>query len=318
MKKVISLLLAAVLLMLSVSACAAEEYTDKETVKAVQAALNDAGYACGKPDGAAGKKTVAAITQYQKDQGLEATGKIDRELLIALGIISVYTQEILFQNIPWGTDETTVRNTLIASGFADPNITHGSGSGIFIFPESYENVLWMQTDAANEMTFNGGYETGVTPLKLVGGYPVSRVSLSYLFGIHDGVIDKEDTQLKAVSLNYNDLSEEESIVMALDLLQKLEGQYCAFEKYASESYLEKLTACANENSPELEKVQTVEGGSDKLVCILYGANNTALILKVDSWSWIHLIYTKTDSWQDQAALLEIINAKSSNQPEAGL
>ena len=61
-------------------------YTDKATVKAVQQALNDAGYNCGKPDGAAGKKTKAAITQYQTDKGLEVTGTVTDELLRSLGI----------------------------------------------------------------------------------------------------------------------------------------------------------------------------------------------------------------------------------------
>lgn len=59
---------------------------DKKTVKAVQQALNDAGFDCGTPDGSAGKKTAAAISAYQEANGLEVTGKIDRALLISLGI----------------------------------------------------------------------------------------------------------------------------------------------------------------------------------------------------------------------------------------
>ena len=43
-------------------------YTDKETVKAVQQALNEAGYNCGTPDGIAGKKTFAAIIQYRTER----------------------------------------------------------------------------------------------------------------------------------------------------------------------------------------------------------------------------------------------------------
>lgn len=61
-------------------------HKDKATVKAAQQALNDAGYECGKPDGAAGKKTKAAITQYQTDKGLEVTGTVTDELLRSLGI----------------------------------------------------------------------------------------------------------------------------------------------------------------------------------------------------------------------------------------
>lgn len=65
---------------------ATTEYTDRETVQAVQQALNDAGYDCGTPDGLAGKKTRAAITAYQQDHGLTVTGTATYELLDALGI----------------------------------------------------------------------------------------------------------------------------------------------------------------------------------------------------------------------------------------
>jgi peptidoglycan hydrolase-like protein with peptidoglycan-binding domain len=86
MKKFISLILAALLVLSTLTTAFAATYTDKDTVKKVQQALNDAGYNCGTPDGVAGKKTAAAITQYQTDKGLEATGTIDDALLEAMGL----------------------------------------------------------------------------------------------------------------------------------------------------------------------------------------------------------------------------------------
>ena len=71
------------------SAPAASEpvvYTDKDTVKKVQQALNDANYPCGTPDGVAGKKTKAAIKDYQKDHGLTVTGTVTDELLVSMGL----------------------------------------------------------------------------------------------------------------------------------------------------------------------------------------------------------------------------------------
>lgn len=65
-----------------------EEYTDKETVKSIQTALNEAGYPCGTSDGAAGKKTIAALTQYQTDKGLTVTGTITHETLLSMGLAS--------------------------------------------------------------------------------------------------------------------------------------------------------------------------------------------------------------------------------------
>ena len=59
MKKLVVIVLAVILALSAVTAFAAE-YTDKDTVKKVQQALNDAGFDCGTPDGAAGKKTKNA------------------------------------------------------------------------------------------------------------------------------------------------------------------------------------------------------------------------------------------------------------------
>ena len=82
MKRIVALILAALIACLA-PACAD---ADRNTVKAVQQALNDAGYDCGAPDGLAGKRTAAAITAYQADHGLAATGVVDDALLAALGL----------------------------------------------------------------------------------------------------------------------------------------------------------------------------------------------------------------------------------------
>lgn len=60
--------------------------TSSSTVKKVQAALNKKGYKCGKADGVMGKKTIVAIKEFQKDEGLTVDGKIGPEVKNALGI----------------------------------------------------------------------------------------------------------------------------------------------------------------------------------------------------------------------------------------
>lgn len=57
-------------------------------VKQVQAALNTAGYSAGPADGALGPKSRAAISRYQSDNNLAATGEINTELLTNLGVES--------------------------------------------------------------------------------------------------------------------------------------------------------------------------------------------------------------------------------------
>ena len=63
------------------------EYTDKETIRMAQEALNAAGYDCGAPDGVLGSGTAAVITQYQTDKNLTVTGTVTHEMLIELGVI---------------------------------------------------------------------------------------------------------------------------------------------------------------------------------------------------------------------------------------
>ena len=61
-------------------------YTDLETVKKVQEALNAAGYDCGTPDGKAGPKTYAALNAYQEANGLTVKNEIGDVELSSLGL----------------------------------------------------------------------------------------------------------------------------------------------------------------------------------------------------------------------------------------
>lgn len=56
-------------------------YTDQETIRKVQVALNEAGYECGTPDGIAGAKTYEALNAYQEANGLPVTNDITDSLL---------------------------------------------------------------------------------------------------------------------------------------------------------------------------------------------------------------------------------------------
>lgn len=61
----------------------------KLTIKHVQEKLNAKGYSCGHADGVIGKKTKAAIRDYQKDHGFKITGTINKALLSALNIKAI-------------------------------------------------------------------------------------------------------------------------------------------------------------------------------------------------------------------------------------
>lgn len=61
------------------------DFSSPEVVKAVQTALNNAGYDCGKADGIAGNNTLAAVERYRLERGTSGSG-IDAYLAIALGL----------------------------------------------------------------------------------------------------------------------------------------------------------------------------------------------------------------------------------------
>ena len=61
-------------------------YTDADSIRLVQDALNKAGYDAGPVDGVSGDRTLAAIKAFREANGLEANTDIDDALFAALGI----------------------------------------------------------------------------------------------------------------------------------------------------------------------------------------------------------------------------------------
>ncbi len=64
----------------------ANEINDKQRIKIVQTALNVNGFECGTADGIIGKKTKAAIEEYQKQHSMTISGVIDDDLILSLGL----------------------------------------------------------------------------------------------------------------------------------------------------------------------------------------------------------------------------------------
>lgn len=85
MKKLVALFF--ILLLLTSFWLAYAEYTDSETILAVQQVLADAGIYKGNISGIKGNATEAAIRTYQQKNGLKVSGQIDEELLNCLGLL---------------------------------------------------------------------------------------------------------------------------------------------------------------------------------------------------------------------------------------
>ena len=66
--------------------------------RTVQAALKEAGYYNGALDGKVGKGTIAAITNFQRDQGIKADGIVGRQ-----------TWQLLYPYVPAGMSTTRLK-----------------------------------------------------------------------------------------------------------------------------------------------------------------------------------------------------------------
>jgi peptidoglycan hydrolase-like protein with peptidoglycan-binding domain len=63
-----------------------------QTLKSAQQALNDKGFDAGAVDGIWGPHTRAAVSRFQKAEGLQQTARLDQETLQALGVSSSVAQ----------------------------------------------------------------------------------------------------------------------------------------------------------------------------------------------------------------------------------
>lgn len=61
-------------------------FTDSKVVEKVQQELNDRGYSAGPTDGIIGPNTSQALTRFQRHEGLDTTGRINRNTLRALNL----------------------------------------------------------------------------------------------------------------------------------------------------------------------------------------------------------------------------------------
>ncbi|MCW5620773.1 MAG: peptidoglycan-binding protein [Burkholderiales bacterium] len=61
-------------------------HNDPQMVQQVQQKLKDQGFDVGQVDGIWGPQTAEALKEFQRQQGMEATGDLSQSTLIALGV----------------------------------------------------------------------------------------------------------------------------------------------------------------------------------------------------------------------------------------
>lgn len=311
MKKLICLVLAVMLALSAVSALASE-YSDKDTVKKVQQALNDAGYDCGTPDGTAGKKTKAAITSYQTDKGLTVSGVMDDELLVALGLAEAETAEeapaeaetaeveetaeanegYTFQGIPWGSSPEEVKEILVANGLIDAEArfsTEAANGNPKYYP-NIDNFNVMELPDAIGAGFNctvngAGGEISVKLLKSVGGIePASSVDFDFIYETKN---DEITTNLQLIRV----------------------GIFFGHNEAAFGALSEKLTQAYGKYSENSENVFNTR--------MWMGENQTVIAL-ASSAGLVFLTYAKADAYEQVEAIQALLAANKAPVADAGL
>jgi len=66
-----------------------EVHQMQDEIRRVQQALNEKGHHLGKADGVIGPRTVRALREFQRERGIETTGRIDDRTTAALNVPSL-------------------------------------------------------------------------------------------------------------------------------------------------------------------------------------------------------------------------------------
>lgn len=159
------------------------DYDSKETVMAVQDALNKAGFDCGAVDGIAGKNTKGKIAEFKRENALEENEEIDLELIKALGIE------------PASLEKPETETPKAESSASTTSSTTSKADSVYY-------------SSNNENTVKNG-NTGVYAYKSRGGsydqYYVIDFDNGRAYAFFDGNGDGEGYQYKIESGSFNDI-----------------------------------------------------------------------------------------------------------------
>ena len=135
--------------------------SDDQTVYQAQKKLKDLGYDPGRFDGILGRKTKAAIRDFQRDNGLPVTGKIDEQTKAKLGLLKPVSQLSLTEAVE--INDISKVKAVLASG-ADVNGRDKLGetplhvAAVRGYKETSQLLIAKGADV------NAGDKRGLTPL----------------------------------------------------------------------------------------------------------------------------------------------------------
>lgn len=220
--------------------------------------------------------------------------------------------ELTFLGIPWGSDCETCVSLLKEKGFIaeDARSRYSFTGSAWHWPENdllFSRISsWRSLPVSFSDKETGAGRTSLKPLKTVGGHMPQTAMLIFLNGIgDDGQIDPDSTRLIGVYFNFDNLHEKGTTIFC-DLLNRLEEQYGEFRRYQEKDiprYYPDLYAEIKEvmTEPREYEVQEAETGETYLgeyvLSIIRGADNTGIMLNMDTNESVTLFYGRTDAME---------------------
>ena len=253
---------------------------------------------------APGKANLTAVSEANPSQKIKLAVTVTKR-------VGKTDRELTFLGLPWESDCETCISLLKEKGFIAEE-THGRYSFTGTAWHWPENDLlfsrissWRTLPVAFSDRETGAGRTSLKPLKTVGGFLPQTATLIFLNGIGaDGQIDPETTRLIGVYFNFDNRHEKGSAVF-LELLNRLEQQYGEFNRYLSKDiprYYQELCSQIETAMAGAKEFALQEPGIDVylgeyVVCTIHGAENTGIMLNMDTSESVTLFYGRTDAME---------------------
>jgi len=240
--------------------------------------------------------------------------------------------ELTFLGIPWESDCETCIRLLKEKGFiAEEAQNRCSFTGsAWHWPEN--DLLFSRISAWRTLPVSfsdletGAGRTSLKPLKTVGGFLPQTATLIFLNRIGgNGQIDPDATRLIGVYF-YFDNRHEKGTTVFLELLNRLEEQYGEFNRYLSKDiprYYQELYKQIETAMAGAKEFTVQEPGFDVYlgeyaVCTIRGAENTGIMLNMDTNESVTLFYGRTDASKMIDELQQFMSEKPDNLEDAGV
>lgn len=248
--------------------------------------------------------------------------------------IGKFDDELTFQGLEWGSDDTECWSKLQDIGFVASDANKRNTMfwpNFYYWPEhEFEFLTAMhgfRLPVALQDNRMGTARLSIEPQKKVVGFMPQYAHLEYVNGVSDsGEIDSNIKQLVGVCIRFDNEHEPGSEIFNT-LLNKLEEQYGEFTRFVHSNFSNKNYAevygAIKDNLKGAKQFKSYELGRELYipvgaVCSLQGKNSTGIILAIDGSGNVTLFYGKLDAHDRILEISDIMESKPDDTGNIGV